>query len=65
MADNPRMRDGRYRSRVSKQPWEISHVAKKLNVSVQAVTGAKRAVGTSRDRVEAFIRDRKKGGYYD
>jgi hypothetical protein len=64
MADNPNRRDKRDRSRVSSQDFEIQHVASKLRVSPQAVAGAKRAVGNNRERVETYIRERKKAGAY-
>ena len=45
----------------SSQDWEISHVATKMGVSSQAVSGAKRATG-SNDRavIEKYLID--KGG---
>lgn len=45
----------------SSQDYELSHVAKKMNVSIQQVVGAKR-VTKSNDRkvIEQYISDKKK-----
>ena len=45
----------------SSQDWEISHVAKKMGVSSQAVAGAKRAT-KSNDRtvIEKYLSDKGK-----
>jgi hypothetical protein len=47
----------------SSQDYEVRHVAEKLNVSVQQVTGAKRATGSNdRKVVEKYITDKQKNG---
>ena len=47
----------------SSQDWEISHVATKMGVSSQAVSGAKRATG-SNDRavIEKYLSDKGSKG---
>ena len=43
----------------SSQEWEISHVATKMNVSTQAVVGAKRATGSNeRTVIEKYLSDK-------
>lgn len=43
----------------SSQEWEISHVATKMNVSAQAVVGAKRATGSNeRTVIEKYLSDK-------
>jgi hypothetical protein len=41
------------------QDWEKSYMQKKYRVSVQQVTGAIRAVGNDRKKVEQYLRDKK------
>jgi hypothetical protein len=56
MADNLKSRSGRDRQRVAgNQDWEISYMKDKFHVSSQQVAGAIRAVGHSRQKVEAYI----------
>lgn len=45
----------------SSQPYEMKYLAEKLGVSVQAVTGAKRATGSSdRKDIEKYLKDKSK-----
>lgn len=44
------------RPRVSAQPWEVTHVAKKHGVEPAIVRAAKKKVGTSRRDVENWLR---------
>ncbi len=45
----------------SSQDYELSHVAHKLGVSIQQVSGAKRATGSNdRKVIEKYITDKKK-----
>lgn len=45
----------------SSQGYEVKYIAEKLGVSVQAITGAKRATGSSdRKVIEKYIKDKKK-----
>ena len=46
----------------SGQDYELSHVAQKMNVSIQQVVGAKRATGSNdRKIIEKYITDKGKG----
>lgn len=48
------------RSRVAEgQEWEIAYMREKFKVSSQQVSGAIRAVGNSRDKVEEYLKSRK------
>ncbi len=45
----------------SSQPYEVKYLADKLNVSVQAITGAKRATGSNdRKDIEKYIKEKNK-----
>jgi hypothetical protein len=45
----------------SSEDYELSHVARKMNVSVQQVVGAKRATGSNdRKVIEQYISDKGK-----
>ena len=45
----------------SSQPYEMKYLAEKLGVSVQAVTGAKRATGSSdRKDIEKYLKHKSK-----
>jgi len=45
----------------SSQEYEVKYLADKLGVSIQAITGAKRATGSSdRKEIEKYIKDKKK-----
>jgi hypothetical protein len=47
----------------SSQDYELSHVAQKMGVSIQQVSGAKRATGSNdRKVIEQYIKERKKKG---
>lgn len=47
----------------SSQDYEVSHVANKLGVSIQQVTGAKRATGSNdRKVIEQYITNKNKKG---
>jgi hypothetical protein len=57
--DNRKNRGGRDRGRVSaSQEWEVSYMREKFGVSSQQVSGAVRAVGNSRKKVEEYLRNR-------
>lgn len=45
----------------SSQDYELSHVAEKMGVNIQQVSGAKRATGSNdRKVIEQYIADKKK-----
>lgn len=45
----------------SSQDYELSHVAEKMGVSIQQVSGAKRATGSNdRKVIEQYITDKQK-----
>lgn len=45
----------------SSQDYELAHVAEKMGVSIQQVTGAKRATGSNdRKVIEQYISNKKK-----
>ena len=45
----------------SSQEYEVKYIAKELGVSVQQISGAKRATGSSERKViEKYIKDKKK-----
>jgi hypothetical protein len=45
----------------SSEDYELSHVAQKMNVSIQQVVGAKRATGSNdRKVIEQYISDKGK-----
>lgn len=45
----------------SSQDYELYHIAEKMGVSIQQVTGAKRATGSNDRKVlEQYITDKKK-----
>ena len=47
----------------SSQDWEITHVATKMGVSSQAVSGAKRATGSNeRTVIEKYLSDKAAKG---
>lgn len=52
------------RIRVSLQKHEVQHLAEKHNISGQAAAGAIKAAGSSRAKVEAYIKQKKKDGDY-
>lgn len=57
--DSKRNRGARDRSRVAAgQEWEMSYMREKFGVSAQQVSGAVRAVGNSRKKVEEYLRNR-------
>ncbi|RYZ54975.1 MAG: DUF3606 domain-containing protein [Sphingobacteriales bacterium] len=61
MPDNKNKRDGRDRSRVSgSEYYELRYMAEKYGVSTQQVSGAIRAVGNDRKKVEAYIKERSR-----
>ena len=44
----------------SSQPYELKYLADKLGVSIQAITGAKRATGSNdRSDIEKYIKGKK------
>jgi len=45
----------------SSQPYEVKYLADKLGVSIQAITGAKRATGSNdRKDIEKYIKEKNK-----
>jgi len=60
MADNKSKRDGRDRSKVSKQQHELDYLKKKFDISGQQAAGAQRAVGPNRNEVEQYIKNKLK-----
>ena len=44
----------------SGQPYEVKYLADKLGVSIQAITGAKRATGSNdRKDIEKYIKEKR------
>jgi hypothetical protein len=64
MADNPKAVGKGDRIRVSQQKHEVQYIAKKFKISGQAASGAIRAAGPMRAKVEAYIKDKKRSGAY-
>lgn len=63
MPDNTKTTSGRDRSKVAAgQEWEVGYMRTKFNVSTQQVTGAVKAVGNDRKKVEAYLTDKSKKG---
>jgi len=61
MPDNTSKKGGRDRSRVAGgQPWEVNYMKEKFNVSSQQVSGAIRAVGNDRKKVEEYLKGKAK-----
>jgi len=59
MPDSTKLKSGRDRKRVAgNQDWEISYMKEKFHVSSQQVSGAVKAVGNSRERVEEYLRSK-------
>ena len=57
MADDKNLRDGRDRSKISgSEEYELQHMAEKLNVSTEEIRNAIQKVGSSREKVEEYIR---------
>lgn len=64
MADSPKIRDKRDGSKVSKQKHELEYLKDKFDISGQAAAAAQRQAGPNRQKVEAFIKEKKKQGEY-
>ena len=64
MSDNPRVRDKRDGSKVSKQKHELEYLKKKFDITGQAAAAAQRERGPDRKKVEAYIKLKKKIGHY-
>lgn len=61
MADNTKNTGGRDRNKVAAgQDWEVGYMRTKFNVSSQQVSGAVKAVGNDRKKVEAYLTDKSK-----
>jgi len=59
MPDNKSKRGGRDRSRVAAgEEWEMAYMREKFGVSTQQITGAIRAVGNNRKKVEEYLKGR-------
>ena len=57
MADDKNQRDGRDRSKVSgEEQYEVQHLAEKLGVSAEQVRNAIQKVGSSREKIEEYLR---------
>jgi hypothetical protein len=58
MGDNKKIRDGRYKAKVSgSERYEIDYLKKKFDVSGQQVAGAIRSVGNNRKKIEKYLND--------
>jgi hypothetical protein len=64
MADNVKNVGKGDRIRVSLQKHEVAYIAKKFKITGQAASGAIRAAGPMRTKVEAYIKAKKKSGDY-
>ncbi|MGE0768217.1 MAG: DUF3606 domain-containing protein [Hyphomicrobiaceae bacterium] len=64
MADNPKVRGKADRSKVSKQKHELEYLKEKFDITGQAAAAAQREAGPDRKKVEAYIKLKKKIGYY-
>jgi hypothetical protein len=64
MADNPKIRDKRDGGKVSKQKHELDYLKKKFDITGQAAAAAQKTAGPNREKVEQFIRIKKKIGHY-
>ena len=62
MADNMKEVGKGDRIRASMQKHEVQYIAKKFGVSGQAAAGAVRAAGPEREKVYAYIKQKKKNG---
>jgi hypothetical protein len=57
MADDKNLKDGRDRSRVSgSEDYELQYLAEKLNVSTEEVRRAIEQVGSSREKIEEYLK---------
>ena len=57
MADDKNLRDNRDRGKVAgSEEYEVSYLAKKLNVSEEEVKKAIEQVGNNRDKLEEHLR---------
>ena len=63
-ADNPKNVGQGHRIRVSQQKHEVRFIADKFKISGQAASGAIRAAGPMREKVYAYIREKKKSRHY-
>ena len=64
MPDDPKKVGQGDRIRASQQGHEVRYIADKFKVSGQAASGAIRAAGPMREKVYAYIRQKKKSGHY-
>ena len=62
MADNMNEVGKGDRIRASMQKHEVQYIARKFGVSGQAAAGAVRAAGPVREKVYAYIKQKKKSG---
>ena len=60
MADNLKTKSGDRKRVAGGQNWEVSYMREKYHVSSQQVTGAVRAVGNSRHKVEEYLKSKNK-----
>lgn len=60
MADNLKDVGKGDRIRVGLQKHEVQYIAKKFKITGQAASGAIRAAGPMREKVYAYIKDKKK-----
>jgi hypothetical protein len=60
MADNPKIRDYRDKTRINmNEPYEKAYWKKRFGVSGQQLAGAVRAVGVSVAKVEEYLAKKK------
>lgn len=64
MADDPKNVGKGDRIRASQQDHEVHYIADKFKISGQAASGAIRAAGPMREKVYAYIRQKKRDGDY-
>jgi hypothetical protein len=64
MADDPKKVGKSDRILSSLQKHEVRYIANKFDISGQAAAGAIRAAGRTREKVYAYIKDKKKNGGY-
>lgn len=61
MADDKNIQDGRDRSRVSgSEEYELQYIADKLNVSIDEVRHAIEKVGSSREKIEEYLKGNRR-----
>jgi hypothetical protein len=64
MADDPKNVGTGERIRASQQKHEVRFISEKFGISGQAASGAIRAAGPMREKVYAYIKEKKRNGAY-